>query len=315
MGHFRKAHYDTFYMLHLILVPSMLIASAFHHPETWWWCWAALGLWVGERAWRVTWYIHLNGFFIQRSSRNSHGGGPIRGVASLKPGTCIQRNPTYHLVDATPLPTNLVESYTPPPGYAHAELLSGAAVRLTYIPWGCVSWAPGQHFLINIPSISSTASHPFTVASVCDEQASTQSALIFLIRCKNGWTRRLWELAGINCSGGGDLLLEESLPPGTTVPRKGVLLKMFIDGPFGSTVRTRWGSHSTILIIVGGSGVSFGVSLLEYACLCLVEAVQGNKGWRGQGEFLTNRIRFIWLIREFGEYFLSDLKQQCNTNI
>lgn len=52
--------------------------------------------------------------------------------------------------------------YAPPPGFAHAELLSGATVRLTYITPGFLSWAPGQHFLINVPSVARLLTHPFT---------------------------------------------------------------------------------------------------------------------------------------------------------
>ena len=39
----------------------MLITAALHHPPVWFWCWAALGLWAGERVWRITWFLYTNG--------------------------------------------------------------------------------------------------------------------------------------------------------------------------------------------------------------------------------------------------------------
>ncbi|KAF5380931.1 hypothetical protein D9615_003983 [Tricholomella constricta] len=196
----------------------------------------------------------------------------------------------------------------PPPGFARAEMLSGATVRLTYITPRFISWAPGQHFLLNIPSISKTATHPFTTASVCDEQASTKecrNVLVFLIRSKDGWTRNLWEHVSEHCTQDGNR--RDALNPDTTAttkPEHSVLMRMYVEGPFGSSARARWESHSTVLIIVGGSGVSFGLSVLEYACLCLSGHDGRFLGGRSsslsrQKGLRLRRVRFVWLIREF----------------
>jgi hypothetical protein len=200
--------------------------------------------------------------------------------------------------------------YSPPPGYAHAELLSGATVRLTFITPGFLSWAPGQHFIIGIPSVSKIDTHPFTSASICDDQATSEAgrAIVFLVRSKNGWTRQLRELV-LSLSSRGEVLAPgENTPPGTIMPPNGVLLKMYVDGPFGSSVRAHWGSHSTVLIIVGGSGVSFGMSILEYVCLCLAgrdgKRLGGRPGGWGREGYSTQRVRFVWLVREFGEPIL-----------
>ena len=79
---------------------------------------------------------------------------------------------------------------------------------------------------------------------------------------------------------------------------------MYVDGPFGSSSRARWGSHSTVLLVAGGSGVSFGISVLEYVCLCIAgrdgEQLGGRSSGWGRRGFLTTRVRFVWLVREFG---------------
>lgn len=198
-------------------------------------------------------------------------------------------------------PTNL---YLPPTGYAHAELLSGRTVRLRYISPGPFSWAPGQHFLINIPSVSKFTSHPFTAATVCDERSGDSGReLVFLVRAKKGWTKELWDsIVKL-------MARHESHPPGeqptkgTEAPPRGVLMRMYIDGPFGSSVRARWGSHSTVLIVAGGSGVSFGLSILEFISKCLSgrdgKHLGGCPGGWGKKSFSTVRVRFVWLVREF----------------
>ena len=53
------------------------------------------------------------------------------------------------------------------------------------------------------------------------------------------------------------------------LPTRGVVMRMYAHGPFGSVACAHWGTHSTVLIIVGGRGVSFRLSILEYICLCL----------------------------------------------
>jgi hypothetical protein len=60
-----------------------------------------------------------------------------------------------------------------------------------------------------------------------------------------------------------------------------------------------------VLIVVGGTGVSFGVAILEYISLCLAgrdgKSLGGRPGGWGDKGFKTTRVRFIWLVREFCE--------------
>ncbi len=94
------------------------------------------------------------------------------------------------------------------------------------------------------------------------------------------------------------------------MPPTGVLLRMFVDGPFGSSVRARWGEHSTVVIFVAGSGVSFGLSILEYVCLCLAGRDGKHLGGRSGGwslkGFKTRRVKFVWMIREYGNVYFSE---------
>ena len=198
--------------------------------------------------------------------------------------------------------------YVPPVGYAYAELLSGMTTRISFITPQFLRWAPGQHFLLCIPSITHFTSHPFTCASICDEAAPNNSgrALVFFIRAKNGWTKDLWDKVAKLISRGQTHDPSEAPPIGSQLPTRGVLLRMYVDGPFGSVVRAKWEDHSTVLIVAGGSGVSFGLSLLIYTCMCIAgrdgKQLGGRSGGWGMKGYSPIRVRFVWIVREFGGF-------------
>ena len=344
----RRRFYECFYVVHVLLVPCMLVTAGLHHSAIAWWCWAALGVWVGERFWRGTWWVYANGIFggvtlrqypapsnspqdtwemgdVHRFSVESPHFQPIdgrspspldayylhdKGSISVGRGSPISkpRLPTFlpHSAEQnlSRTPISAPYPYIPPAGYAHAELLSGHTVRLRLITPGFLPWSPGQHFLINIPSVSRFTSHPFTCATVCDEEVSTDAGriMLFLIRAKSGWTQDLWNLVS-------RMTAERSSGAGFASgnsPKNGVLLRAYVDGPFGSAKRARWGNHSTGVIITGGSGASFGLSLLQYMCMCLAgkdgrHLGGGPGGWGRKGADLK-RVRFIWLVREYSKF-------------
>ena len=208
---------------------------------------------------------------------------------------------THSLLPAIP---SISSTFSIPVGYAHAEILAGRTIRLRIVTPGRLTWAPGQHFLICIPFLSKFASHPFTVASVCDKQklGGDGRTIVFLIRAKNGWTKDLWTTV-VGHLAHGQRHPPGEVPEGTILPTTGILLKAWVDGPFGSAVRTNWSVYSTAVIVAGGSGASFAISVLEYLCLCMAgrdgRSLGGTMGRRDS--FSMRRIRFIWILRDFGE--------------
>lgn len=322
----RRYHYDAFYFLHILFVPLTLVMSALHHPPLAWWCWAALALWIGERSYRFVWWLNTNGFFGGTRPAKRTSTPPKKSAVQVKPDTvpmhalgqphAVGRLPTLPRIDPNakaPVhrPASMAGiAYTPPPGFAHAELMPGKTVRVRIVTPGYLSWAPGQHFLIQIPAVSSLTTHPFTVASVCDSQSPDNSGreLVFFIRAKKGWTKDLWDLVANLSARGLKHPAGEKPPASYPTPHKGVLMRALVDGPFGSAARAKWGEHSTVLLMVGGSGVSFGLSILEYICMSMAgrdgRALGGRRGGYGMPGFKTQRVRFIWIVREFGECFL-----------
>ncbi|EMD38386.1 hypothetical protein CERSUDRAFT_113545 [Gelatoporia subvermispora B] len=315
----RQRHYEAFYFLHILFVPLTLVMAALHHPTLWWWCWAALAIWIGERAYRLVWFLHTNGIFNLRKSsppvrKRAPSQGPLLDPITIKTNLKVAispSTPSFGRSSYPPPPTALqsfefAEKYAPPPGFAYLEVQPGRTVRLRVITPGALAWAPGQHFLLRIPAITSFTSHPFTVASVCDEQASSDSGreLVFLIRAKNGWTRDLWDTVASLMARGQTFYPGESIPAGYRPPTRGVLLRTYVDGAYGTVARARWGSYPTVLIVCGGSGVSFGMSVLQYMCLCMAgrdgKYLGGPPGGYGRAGWHTTRVRFVWLVREFG---------------
>ncbi|KAI0273760.1 hypothetical protein BC834DRAFT_921742 [Gloeopeniophorella convolvens] len=337
LGPIRDKHYETFYALHILLVPATIVMSALHHPPLWWWCWVSLFLWVGERVWRATNWVYINGIFGTPVSvplvaeSNPQLPAPRQGweMHPISPDleSATDHIKHSHASPATPRSPNQVPRQSPynsttqfassaqsllpsapstfsiPTGFAHAEVLAGRTIRIRLITPGQLSWAPGQHFLLCIPSVSALVSHPFTCASICDEQRPSEDGrtIMFLIRAKNGWTKDLWTTVVALLASGHRNPANEA-PPGTLLPPTGVLLRAWVDGPFGSPARTNWGLYSSALIVSGGSGVSFGLAVLEYLCLCMAgrngRFLGGNVG-RSKAVFATRRVRFVWIVRDF----------------
>ena len=125
--------------------------------------------------------------------------------------------------------------------------------------------------------------------------------LIFLIRVRKGFTKTLWKkihairqqkmkLMGYDATSG------LPTPAGIT---NGVELRTLISLPMGSAGRTRWERFSTVVIVCGGSGVTFGMATLEH----LSRRMSANKT-RNEESFKTLRIRFVWIMKEYGTFFL-----------
>jgi FAD binding domain-containing protein len=295
--------------------------SALHHPPLWWWCWLTLMLWGGERIWRAASWLYLNGFLGSRFSvapmaltnHSTHSQGwELSSMfpdveSSSSPYATYSKVPLYHhtrLSSTHSLLPPVPSTFIIPVGYAHAEILAGRTIRLRIVTPGRLTWAPGQHFQICIPLLSKFSSHPFTVASVCDTQklGNDGRTIAFLIRAKNGWTKDLWTTV-VGLLSHGQRHPPNEVSEGTILPTTGVLLKAWVDGPFGSPVRTNWSLYSTAVIVSGGSGASFAISVLEYLCLCMAgrdgRSLGGTMGRRDS--FSMRRIRFIWILRDFGE--------------
>ena len=199
-------------------------------------------------------------------------------------------------------PLRAAPIFKPPPipsGYAQAQLLPSRTIRLTIIVPHPFKWAPGQSCLLYLPDLSKLQSHPFTMINNSD------SEMVILVKARKGITRKLYDLVRARSQqevGGTDpssnrLSLASARSGGAVgleVPP--IHVRAWVDGPFGSAARVHWNEFSTVTIICGGSGVSFGAAVCDYVCrLMASQASHGNR------KVKTRRVRFCWVARQYGE--------------
>ncbi|WWC91876.1 uncharacterized protein L201_006825 [Kwoniella dendrophila CBS 6074] len=180
-----------------------------------------------------------------------------------------------------------------PIGYAQAQLLPSRTVRLTINVSRPFKWSPGQSVLLYLPELSRLQSHPFTITN------NDPHEIVLLVKARKGLTRQLFDLVrakslasvGINDARDKRVSLQSmrtTEKPGLQVPP--IFIKAWVDGPMGSSGRVKWTNYSTVLLICGGSGISFGAAICDYVC---------KKMSQGIGK--TQRVRLCWVVREFAE--------------
>ena len=211
------------------------------------------------------------------------------------------------------------------PGFAFVQPLSGQMMRLVLRTSRPMPWRPGQWLFLQLPSLSWVQTHPFTIAGsyVRDAQhgyvpadvdapdaVDNDQLIVLLIRARAGLTHRLWLDVQRRCEAqaalaasqpGGAPSMFPLLHGGAVASQvQGVYMRAIVDGPFGDAARIDWGAHATVLLVCGGSGVSLGLSILDYLCRKIARALRGERV-RGlyQRPFLTRRVRFVWVMREY----------------
>ena len=227
-------------------------------------------------------YFPVNAHERQKSEASMYDTADRRSIPTLP----VAGQPESSALVAPPIPV----------GYAQAQLLPSRTLRLTIRTAHPLRWAPGQSVLLYLPELSRFQSHPFTILN------NDPSEIVLLVKARKGLTRQLFDLvrrkslANMGLSGMPDKRLSlASMQTGNqgsvTVPP--VHVRAMVDGPMGSAGRVRWGDFSSVVIICGGSGVSFGVAICDY----LSNVISGRRG-RG---FKTQRVRFCWVAREYGQ--------------
>ncbi|GAA6060092.1 hypothetical protein JCM10212_003500 [Sporobolomyces blumeae] len=330
----RTRYYEFFYWSHVVLLLLFFAAAILHHRPVMYFPIAAAAWWGGERLVRFLVFLWINGFAqgiwfrepkrsTTRTSGQSFGmTGPEKvgvydeGKASTYPPLPYdeatepfashpmhsrQSSFTAHYPPAIAMPHSPQQVSTrvdPPPGFAAAQLLPGRTIRLTLKTPRTLRWAPGQHVLLNIPSVRFFDSHPYTIASI-DHRAKgiapigagakgveKGSEVVMLVRAQKGFSKALWDHVA-------KVRKERELRGAAAAEiAKGVNLRALVSWPMGSAGRVQWGSYETLTIIAGGTGITFGVSVLENACTRLARKLEDPK-WK------TTRVRFVWILKEF----------------
>ncbi|KAI9372277.1 FAD-binding domain-containing protein [Aspergillus egyptiacus] len=151
--------------------------------------------------------------------------------------------------------------------------LPGNVTRVT-IQNPRTSWAAGQHIFLTCHSIAPFQSHPFTIASIPED-----NKMEFFIHAEKGATRRIFRYASKH-----DAILGNSIPSAERQTRT-----VFLEGPYGSLRPLR--QFDSIVLIAGGMGATFTTPLLRDI------VARWRSGTQSAQRTVTKRIRFIWVIR------------------
>jgi len=170
-----------------------------------------------------------------------------------------------------------------------------STMTMIHIPDCDAGWLPTQH--INVRVLRGAGifeSHPFTITNAPPSDLSgSQRGIVLYAKIAGDWTRRLHRMACETSLEIGDdyeereaFIKAESegkLAPGADHPGRRVTV--MIDGPYGG-LKLDLASYDTVLVVAGGSGVTFLLGTIEEA-LCLRE--------RGQG---PSKINVAWVVRD-----------------
>lgn len=217
--------------------------------------------------------------------------------------------PSYHHSPSPSYAMNVHSSarrsshHLPPSGFASAQLLPGRTVRLTLHTATPLRWRPGQHVFLSIPAVRLFEAHPYTIVSIDDRArgiapvggadvgSKRGSEVVLLVRAQKGFSKALWDYVARARK------QKEDQGLGAGECARGVEMRALVSWPLGSSARVEWEGYESLLIVCGGTGVTFGVSVLEYTCRRMARR-QAEEG----GKYRTTRVRFVWILREFGAF-------------
>lgn len=164
---------------------------------------------------------------------------------------------------------------------AAVTVLPEDAVKVT-IPTQ-VKWRPGQYVYLRMPGVSIFENHPFTIASLCNEDfpsgyGEEYKDMVLVFRPFGGFTKKV---------------LDSALDHGPWHT-----YRAFIDGPYGG-VRRAMHSFDHVVLIAGGSGITALVSHL----LDLVKRMR-------DGRAVTKEVHIVWALKrpEIMEWFKEELR-------
>lgn len=139
-----------------------------------------------------------------------------------------------------------------------------------------------------------TEVHPFTIASASVSTGGRgggrgDEGMVLIVKKAGDWTSRLSRLAASNrYQERGELEPEEKAARRRDVESlvsHSVPVRVWLEGPYGGCGRTVFASFSGALIVCGGSGITFGLSILQD--LVAKDAV---------GECRLKYVELIWVV-------------------
>jgi hypothetical protein len=161
------------------------------------------------------------------------------------------------------------------PGRATLTAMDGGVTIIRMQTKRIKSWAPGEFVLLSIPRLGLGQSHPATIAST---PSSHGGDLLFILKCRQGFTKRLVNAASSETISSDQGAKEEATPT----------LKMHMalaDGPYGGS-HSDFAAFDSVLLIAGSTGVTFTLPIL----LDIAHRASSRK-------LPVRRLEFAWLVK------------------
>lgn len=152
-------------------------------------------------------------------------------------------------------------------------------------------WVAGQHISLRVFfSGRMLESHPLSILSAPPAYSCLSNpGLLLGARVNGDWTR---ELNSFIRKEQEKVTLDETC--GEKDRDVSVPLRVMIDGPYGGS-SVDLGQYETVLLVSGGSGITFTLGLLD-------DIIGRCVKLRRRGGERTRRIEFAWCVRSFGEF-------------
>ncbi|ORY23691.1 hypothetical protein BCR39DRAFT_590872 [Naematelia encephala] len=206
---------------------------------------------IRKRWWLVFKFGHHFGILLLLAGLNYHSGDVIPyllAIWGLVVLNTIFRSVTTRLTFATLLP------------------LPGADSTLVTFPTLTRGFTPGQHVRVRIATGYSWKavfeSHPFTIASADSDGQAVQ----LVVKRAGDWTNMLYRIASESDGG--------------------ARIRCSVEGPYGGPINFIFPAFSSVLIVVAGSGISFGLGTVAGL---LVDIRRGKAACK--------QLTMVWTVR------------------
>ncbi|KAG9018511.1 hypothetical protein FRB93_000214 [Tulasnella sp. JGI-2019a] len=153
------------------------------------------------------------------------------------------------------------------------------------VPQLARGWRAGQHVRLRTVSyqmgiVRLFEAHPFTISSVAENTRG--EGLILYIKACGDWSDQLYEIASsLRSAAGVEKLASE------TASGQSVMMRMVIEGPYGSHGHDVLSTFTSAFLVVGGSGITWGISMVE-------EIIQDAELERAN----TKLVHLVWVVQD-----------------
>ncbi|KAF2135846.1 uncharacterized protein K452DRAFT_238602 [Aplosporella prunicola CBS 121167] len=175
---------------------------------------------------------------------------------------------------------------------AEFTALSNNATRIT-IRNPPIGWYAGQHVFLSCHSVVPLQAHPFTIASIPEDDK-----MEFLVQTKSGGTKRLFKYAE-----------KVSLLPTSAADTVKDSKSVAIQGPYGCIRPLR--QFDSVVLLAGSTGATFTVPLLRDILAHWKHEKKHSGVFSAPQGAVTRHIRFVWVVKSRGQlsWFTEQLTQ------